>query len=184
VLDKFKARYPRGRVIYELVEIYDKKYTIRVILIANTELKAEAVGVAPTKELAEEMAFNKAFVILELEASYLNNSQSKANGDTVNRKIINKPKSFLTREELIETFQKIFNEEKTNNEKSQLDNKTDYLDFFEILQEIDRLMLQIGWTQHHGRHYLLRVYGKRSRHSLDDWELLEFLDFLREQVES
>lgn len=184
MLDKFKARYPKGRVIYELVEVYEKEYLIRAILIANTELKAEAVGLASTKALAEEMAFNKAFVILELEASYLSGSQSKTNSDSVNRKIINKPKSFQTREELIETFQKIFNEEKTNKERSQLDNKTDYLDFLEILQEIDRLMLQIGWTKDNGRHYLIRVYGKRSRHSLEDWELLEFLDFLREQVES
>jgi len=47
------------------------------------------------------------------------------------------------------------------------------------IEQIDREMNRLGWTQTQGREYLLGHYGKRSRGYLTDEELQEFLDHLQ-----
>ncbi len=39
-------------------------------------------------------------------------------------------------------------------------------------------MKRLGWTDKQGREYLIEAYGKRSRHLLNDEELLDFLRYL------
>jgi hypothetical protein len=56
------------------------------------------------------------------------------------------------------------------------------LDPHEIIERTDLLMKQLGWTNEKGRTYLKETYGKRSRHLLNDDELLQFLQYLENQA--
>ena len=42
-------------------------------------------------------------------------------------------------------------------------------------------MERLAWTKEQGKDYLLKTYGKKSRHLLSDQELLEFLNYLQNQ---
>jgi hypothetical protein len=55
------------------------------------------------------------------------------------------------------------------------------MDFSDIIAQTTVEMKRLGWTDEMGRDYVLKTYGKRSRHVLSDAELLEFLEFLRNQ---
>ncbi len=55
----------------------------------------------------------------------------------------------------------------------------DFIQYDDIIAAIDLEMKRLGWTKERRREYLMENYGKRSRHSLTDRELLEFLDYLR-----
>ncbi|ACK71818.1 conserved hypothetical protein [Gloeothece citriformis PCC 7424] len=52
------------------------------------------------------------------------------------------------------------------------------LDFSEIVVRSNAQLKRLGWTTEMGKDYLLKTYGKKSRHLLNDQELLEFLNYL------
>ena len=56
---------------------------------------------------------------------------------------------------------------------------TNYSDFNAIKHETDIELKRLGWTRDDGRSFLQRKYGKRSRLSLTDEQLLEFLQHLK-----
>ena len=53
--------------------------------------------------------------------------------------------------------------------------------FDEIKADIDCQMQRIGWTTEQGKQHLIDTYGKKSRLSLTDNELLEFWEYLKEK---
>ncbi len=53
------------------------------------------------------------------------------------------------------------------------------LDFNEIIAQMNGEMKRLGWNKEQGKSYLLETYGKRSRHLLNDEELLVFLAYLQ-----
>ncbi|MEM1368343.1 MAG: hypothetical protein AAGG02_10055 [Cyanobacteria bacterium P01_H01_bin.15] len=55
------------------------------------------------------------------------------------------------------------------------------IDFSEIIAQTNIEMKRLSWTADQGRRHLLQTYGKRSRQLLSDGELLEFLDYLKQQ---
>ena len=55
------------------------------------------------------------------------------------------------------------------------------IDYTEVIARTNFEMNRLGWTEEQGRSHLREIYGKRSRHSLTDGELLQFLKFLEEQ---
>ena len=55
------------------------------------------------------------------------------------------------------------------------------IDYTEVIARTNFEMNRLGWTEEQGRSHLREIYGKRSRHSLTDRELLQFLKFLEEQ---
>lgn len=55
------------------------------------------------------------------------------------------------------------------------------IELSDILARTDFHMNRLGWTKEDGRAHLKETYGKRSRHSLETSELLEFLQFLEAQ---
>ncbi len=55
------------------------------------------------------------------------------------------------------------------------------LDYKEIIKETDIHIERLGWDKEQGREYLVKTYGKRSRQTLTDEELLEFLEYLRNE---
>jgi hypothetical protein len=65
--------------------------------------------------------------------------------------------------------------------KTPLNESNEPLETLEIINKTDILMKRLGWTSEQGRSYLLQAYGKRSRHLLNDEELIEFLQYLESQ---
>jgi len=66
-------------------------------------------------------------------------------------------------------------EEQENNSEGQT------IDYTEVIARTTFEMNRLGWTEEQGRNHLKEIYGRRSRHSLTDRELLQFLKFLEEQ---
>ncbi|AFY32387.1 hypothetical protein [Calothrix sp. PCC 7507] len=51
-----------------------------------------------------------------------------------------------------------------------------------FIAQTDTYLAQLNWSPNQGKEYLLQRYGKRSRLQLTDIELLEFIDYLKRQV--
>ncbi len=51
----------------------------------------------------------------------------------------------------------------------------------ELIDKTDAQMQRLGLSVEWGRDYLIKTYGKRSRHLLTEAELLEFLKYLESQ---
>lgn len=51
----------------------------------------------------------------------------------------------------------------------------------DVIKETNIQMKRLGWTSEQGRNYLIQTYGKRSRHTLTDEELWDFLEYLKAQ---
>ena len=49
---------------------------------------------------------------------------------------------------------------------------------------MDACIEQIGWTVEQARKYVQATYGKKSRLKLTDEELLELLEYFRNQVQA
>jgi hypothetical protein len=49
----------------------------------------------------------------------------------------------------------------------------------DLIADIDLQMQRLGWTIQTGQDYILKTYGTKSRQTLTDEQLLEFLDFLK-----
>lgn len=60
-------------------------------------------------------------------------------------------------------------------------NKTIEVNFDDIKHQTDIHIKRLGWTKEDGVNFLKSRYGKRSRLHLKDEELLEFLDYLKNQ---
>ena len=55
------------------------------------------------------------------------------------------------------------------------------IDFSQIIHETSIELKRLGWTNEDGKNYLLQTYGKKSRHVLSDEQLIEFLQYLKQQ---
>ena len=55
-------------------------------------------------------------------------------------------------------------------------------EFNEIKNDIDATMQRLGWSTERGRQHLIDTYGKKSRLSLTDEELLEFWEYLKTRL--
>jgi hypothetical protein len=59
--------------------------------------------------------------------------------------------------------------------------KSEPVDQSDDIAKIGVEMQRLGWTTDQGRDYLIKTYGKRSRHLLSDEELHDFLRYLESQ---
>ncbi|WP_017319359.1 hypothetical protein [Mastigocladopsis repens] len=60
--------------------------------------------------------------------------------------------------------------------------KSEPVDQSDDIAKIGVEMQRLGWTTDQGRDYLIKTYGKRSRHLLTDEELHDFLRYLESQM--
>ncbi len=58
---------------------------------------------------------------------------------------------------------------------------TEALDLSDAIAQTSIHLKRLGWNNQKGRKYLEETYGKRSRHELDDTEMLSFLTYLSSQ---
>ncbi len=70
---------------------------------------------------------------------------------------------------------------KTKPKKKQDEDGTIVLEYNDVIDETNIHIKRIRWSKEQGRNYLIETYGKRSRHSLTEQQLFEFLQFLRAQ---
>ncbi len=70
MLERFRASYPKGCLISELVTIHNGKYVVRVLVQVNGETLATGLGSADSVELAEDKARERALAILTFDASF------------------------------------------------------------------------------------------------------------------
>lgn len=55
------------------------------------------------------------------------------------------------------------------------------MDHSDDIAKISGEMQRLGWNTDQGREYLVKTYGKRSRHLLTQEELKDFLKYLESQ---
>ncbi len=70
---------------------------------------------------------------------------------------------------------------KTKPKKKQDEDGMIVLEYNDVIDETNIHIKRIRWSKEQGRNYLIETYGKRSRHSLTEQQLFEFLEFLRKQ---
>ncbi|MGD1699511.1 hypothetical protein [Dapis sp. BLCC M229] len=70
MLERFRASYPRGCFICELITIHNGKYVVRVLVQVNGETLATGLGSADTVELAEDKARERSLATLTLDTSF------------------------------------------------------------------------------------------------------------------
>lgn len=141
------------------------KFIFRATITVNQVILSTATATDTDLETAEDRAIQRAFnfaginstnttqTIVTLEPESLPSYQNNHHNDFYN------PTEFP----LLES---------TNNNPEDLSN--------EITQtkvEMERL----GWTNDQGREYLMRTFGKKSRHQLSPNELRQFLLYLQSQ---
>jgi len=54
-------------------------------------------------------------------------------------------------------------------------------DLSDAIAQTSIQLKRLGWNNQQGRNYLEQTYGKRSRHELNDTEMLSFLTYLSSQ---
>ncbi len=70
MLERFRASYPRGCFISELITIHNGKYVVRVLVLVDGETLATGLGSADTVELAEDKARERSLATLTLDTSF------------------------------------------------------------------------------------------------------------------
>ncbi len=76
---------------------------------------------------------------------------------------------------------KSVNDQDKTSVSPQLSETSVTMDFSQIINQTTIELKRLGWTQEHGKKYLVATYGKKSRHLLSDEELIEFLNYLQQQ---
>ncbi|MGD1713225.1 hypothetical protein [Dapis sp. BLCC M172] len=70
MLERFRASYPKGCLISELITIHNGKYLVRVLVQVNGETLATGLGSADTVELAEDKARERSLATLTFDTSF------------------------------------------------------------------------------------------------------------------
>ncbi|NEQ40260.1 MAG: hypothetical protein F6K40_30060 [Okeania sp. SIO3I5] len=70
MLERFRASYPTGCLISELITIHNGKYIVRALVLVNGETLATGLGSADTVELAEDKARERSLSCLTLDTSF------------------------------------------------------------------------------------------------------------------
>jgi hypothetical protein len=165
VFPQFRQQYPQGTIQTEMLPKQEGKFIFRATISVNQVILSTATAADPDLETAEDRAIQRAFnfagisqtnssqTIVTLEPETLPNYQNHHQNEFYS------PTEFP----LLES---------PNNSPEDLSN--------EITQtkvEMERL----GWTNDQGREYLMRTFGKKSRHQLSPSELRQFLLYLQSQ---
>ena len=106
MLERFRASYPTGCLISELITIHNGKYIVRALVLLNGETLATGLGSADTVELAEDKARERSLASLTLDTSFcapqtaveLSPSPSAINHKSQLTKSVNTPLQIKTEE--------------------------------------------------------------------------------------
>ena len=196
MINQFRLKYPQGSLISELVSTKHGKYIVKVLVILNETILSTGLAGAATVEIAEDLARERALALIDLSESQtsLPPSVIASQSSPIVEKVTEIPSNQTTptiKAEIppiseTETTPTIKAEippiSETEITKSYTPTPGEEGDFVsEIIAEISIQMERLAWTKEQGKDYLLKTYGKKSRHLLSDQELLEFLNYLQNQ---
>jgi hypothetical protein len=195
MINQFRLKYPQGSLISELVSTKHGKYIVKASVILNETILCTGLAGATTVEIAEDLARERALALIDLSESQTFShppviaSQSSAIVEKVTQIPSITQTNPTTKTEIpsitqteITTKTEIPSITQTEITKSYIPTSGENGDFVsEIIAEISIQMERLAWTKEQGKDYLLKTYGKKSRHLLSDQELLEFLNYLQNQ---
>ncbi len=169
MINQFRCQYPQGSIISELVSTKHGKYIVKVTLESEGKILATALAGAETVELAEDRARERAFALVDfpLPKSEATVKVSPPSPPPPNSPVETNPTPPISPVE-------------TTPKETFIPSGGDFV--ADIIAEINLQMERLAWTRDQGKDYLLKTYGKKSRHLLSDQELIEFLNYLKNQV--
>lgn len=161
---QFRSQYPQGSIQTEMLPKQEGKFIFRATISVNQVILSTATAADTDIEAAEDKAVQRAFNFAGINGSSPTQTIVTLEPSPTPSYNENHQQEFYSQEfPLLES---------TNNSPEDLSN--------EIAQtkvEMERL----GWTNDQGREYLMRTFGKKSRHQLTPAELRQFLLFLQSQ---
>jgi hypothetical protein len=173
--EKFKAQYPHGTLIADLVLAHEGQYVVRAAVMNQGETLATGLAASADVQVAEDRARERAIALLWMP--------SETDSAAVDPAEPNLP---MDEEDLGPPIDAI--EETATAQPSAamiaLENFTSSVnpvDLSDVIAQTDVELTRLGWTSAQGREYLEKAYGKRSRQQLTDDELMSFLLHLEEQ---
>ncbi len=206
-LAQFHHRYPTGSLTAELLQIHDGLFIVRAIVQVGGTMLATGLGSATTIEQAEDLARQRALAVLgiiittyEPAAQLLDHAPQALLNPAPPPQLKSSPYPFPEPEPLpdwetsSDSHPSLFTPEipPPQPPKSPRTSRGPAhptpepgpphpLDLSDVIAQTTVELKRLGWTEAQGRSYLQRTYKKRSRQQLSDDELLEFLDYLRQQ---
>jgi hypothetical protein len=199
MINQFRLKYPQGSLISELVSTKHGKYIVKVSIILNETILSTGLAGAATVEIAEDLARERALAMIDLSESQpsphppvIASPSSSVMEKVTEIPSITETETTPSTKKEIPSLTKIETTPSTKKEipslteteiaKSYIPTPGEDGDFVsEIIAEISIQMERLAWTKEQGKDYLLKTYGKKSRHLLSDQELLEFLNYLQNQ---
>ncbi|TVQ42473.1 MAG: hypothetical protein EA365_15200 [Gloeocapsa sp. DLM2.Bin57] len=171
MINQFRRKYPQGSLISELVSTKHGKYVVKVTVESEGKILSTALAGDYTVELAEDQARERALAILDLsivapESPLVNFSSPPPSSAVIPSFPLEDPPTIPPRVETPPT-------------PSPVPESNDFVS--DTIAEINLQMERLAWTREQGKDYLLKTYGKKSRHLLSDQELVEFLNYLKSQ---
>lgn len=209
--EKFRAQYPKGALISDLVSVQEGQYVVRVAVMHQGETLATGLAASADVQVAEDQARERAIAVLAIASppAQNNGSTTRKAAEPLDQQLFMHPQaetltpdvaSDLSMDEedlgppidaIAEKPPEIAAEplEVTGPAKPSaatiaLENFTSSanpVDLSDVIAQTSIELTRLGWTSEQGREYLEKTYGKRSRQQLTDDELMSFLLHLEEQ---
>jgi hypothetical protein len=200
----FRERYPTGGILTDLLRVEQGLFVVRAeVRVDDRTILATGLAAAADLEKAEERAIERALEHLGMQTRP-RTSWSPEQPLTSERKIESEPLrrflngsfkgsvgSSLSLSEELDNLEPDSSASISPNSSSpsrlnksfpkELPEQEVSMDLSELIAQTNVEMKRIGWMAKQGQDYLQRTFGKRSRQQLDDDELAEFLEFLKNQ---
>lgn len=175
---QFRNQYPQGSIQTEMLPKQEGKFIFRAVVSVNQIILSTATAIDSDLETAEDKAIQRALNFAGINGI---NNVTKTINHEVNNSLNANPT--IAPPEPLSTYQPSHSNEfystpefplleNTNNSPEDLSNE---------LTQTKVEMERLGWTNDQGREYLMRTFGKKSRHQLTTSELRQFLLFLQSQ---
>ncbi len=165
---QFRSQYPQGTIQTEMLPKQEGKFIFRATISLNQNILSTATAWDTDLEAAEDKAVQRALTFAGISISNSNATPalpSYQSNHTDSYSTYSAPE--------IPLFE--HNNNNNNNSSSSPEDLSD--EITKTTVEMERL----GWTSEQGKEYLMRTFGKKSRHQLTPSELRQFLLFLQSQ---
>jgi hypothetical protein len=201
----FRERYPTGGILTDLLRVEQGLFVVRAeVRVDDRTILATGLAAAADLEKAEERAIERALEHLGMQTRPRTNwspeqpltSERKIESEPLRRSLNGSFKgsdmgSSLSLSEELDNLEPDSSASISPNSSSpsrlnksfpkDLSDQEVSMDLSELIAQTNVEMKRIGWMAKQGQDYLQRTFGKRSRQQLDDDELAEFLEFLKNQ---
>ncbi len=201
----FRERYPTGGILTDLLRVEQGLFVVRAeVRVDDRTILATGLAAAADLEKAEERAIERAFEHLGMQTRSRTGwspepslaSERKIESGPLRRSLNGSFKgseigSSLSLSEELDNLEPDSSasispgssspSRLNKNFSKDLPEQEISMDLSELIAQTNVEMKRIGWMAKQGQDYLQRTFGKRSRQQLDEEELAEFLEFLKNQ---